>query len=56
MAAPTTENLERLGALLAGGTLRVPVHETYDLAHAPDALGALSGAHTQGKLAILIGA
>jgi NADPH:quinone reductase-like Zn-dependent oxidoreductase len=56
MAAPTTENLERLGALLADGTLRVPVQETYDLAHAPDALGALSGTHTQGKLAIRIGA
>jgi NADPH:quinone reductase len=55
MAVPTTENLERLGALLADGTLRVPVQETYDLAHAADALAALSGAHTQGKVAIRIG-
>ena len=55
MAVPTTENLERLGALLADGTLRVPVQETYDLAHAIDALAALSGTHTQGKLAIRVG-
>jgi NADPH:quinone reductase len=55
MAAPTTENLERLAALLADGTLRVPVQETYDLAHATDALAALSGTHTQGKLAIRVG-
>src|SRR3954465_9023696 len=52
MAAPTRENLERLGALLAGGTLRVPVHTTYPLAQAPKALTALTGEHTQGKLAI----
>ena len=43
---------ERLGALLADGTLRVPVQATYPLAQAPEALAALTGEHTQGKLAI----
>jgi NADPH2:quinone reductase len=52
MAAPTAENLQRLGALLADGTLRVPVQATYPLARAPEALAALTGEHTQGKLAI----
>jgi NADPH:quinone reductase-like Zn-dependent oxidoreductase len=54
MAAPTPENLERLGALLGDGTLRVPVQATYQLAQAPDALAALAGQHTQGKLAIQV--
>jgi NADPH:quinone reductase len=52
MAAPTRENLERLDASLGDGTLRVPVQATYPLAHAPEALAALAGEHTQGKLAI----
>jgi NADPH:quinone reductase-like Zn-dependent oxidoreductase len=52
MAAPTAENLNRLGALLADGTLRIPVQATYPLAQAPEALAALAGRHTQGKLAI----
>src|SRR3954451_23015489 len=52
MAAPTGENLQRLGALLADGTLRVPVQATYQLAQGPEALTALTGQHTQGKLAI----
>ena len=52
MAAPTAENLERLGAPLADSTLRVPVQATYPLAQAPEALAALTGGHTQGKLAI----
>jgi NADPH:quinone reductase len=55
MAAPTPENLQRLGALLADGTLRVPVQASYDLGQAPDALAALAGGHTQGKLAIRVG-
>src|SRR3954467_7189674 len=55
MAAPTRENLQRLGALLADGTLRVPVPAGYELAQAPEALSALTGRHTQGKLAIRIG-
>src|SRR3954467_4100289 len=54
MASPTDENLQRLGALLADGTLRVPVQATYDLAQAPEALGALATTHTQGKLSIRI--
>jgi NADPH:quinone reductase len=52
MAAPTAENLQRLGVLLADGTLRVPVQATYELAQALEALAALIGEHTQGKLAI----
>ena len=52
MAAPTTENLKRLGARLADGTLRIPVQATYPLAQAPEALIALTSQHTQGKLAI----
>jgi NADPH:quinone reductase-like Zn-dependent oxidoreductase len=52
MAAPTRENLERLGAALGDGTLRVPVQATYTLAQAPAALTTLAGQHTQGKLAI----
>ncbi|MGA2470911.1 MAG: zinc-binding dehydrogenase [Solirubrobacteraceae bacterium] len=54
MATPTRENLERLGRLLADGTLRVPVQTTYELARAPEALSALTTSHTQGKLAILV--
>jgi NADPH:quinone reductase-like Zn-dependent oxidoreductase len=54
MAAPTPENLERLGRLLADGTVRVPIQATYDLAQAPAALAALGTTHTQGKLAIRI--
>ena len=54
IAAPTPENLQRLGGMLADGTLRLPVQATYDLAEAPDALTALATSHTQGKLAIRI--
>jgi len=53
MAAPTSENLQRLARLLADG-LRVPIHATYELAQAPDALNALAATHTQGKIAIRI--
>ena len=55
MATPSRENLERLGALLAERTLRIPVQATYEFAQAPEALGALAGEHTQGKLAIRVG-
>lgn len=51
MAAPTPENLQRLADLLADGSLRVPIDATYELAQAPD---ALTTAHTQGKLAVLV--
>src|SRR5215217_6246605 len=54
MAAPTRETLQRLGALLADGSLRVPVQATYELAQAPEALAALPGQHTQGKLAVRV--
>ena len=54
MSAPTGENLQRLGALLADGTLRVPVQATYRLAQAPESLAALPAQHTQGKLAIQV--
>jgi NADPH:quinone reductase-like Zn-dependent oxidoreductase len=54
MAAPTPENLERLTRLLANGTLRVHIQDTYELAQAPDALTALATTHTQGKLAIRV--
>jgi NADPH2:quinone reductase len=52
MAAPTPENLQRLGALLADGTLRVHIQATYQFDQAPEALAALPGQQTQGKLAI----
>ncbi|HEX8122741.1 MAG TPA: NADP-dependent oxidoreductase [Solirubrobacteraceae bacterium] len=54
MAAPTAENLARLGALLSDGTLRVPVQATYPLEQAQEALATLTGVHTQGKLAIAV--
>jgi NADPH:quinone reductase len=54
MAAPTPENLQRLGRMLAEGTLRVPIQATYELGQAPDALTALATTHTQGKLAVRI--
>ena len=54
MATPSRENLQRLGALLTDGTLRVQIKRTYELAQAPGALSALTGEHTQGKLAIRI--
>ena len=37
---------------MAEGGLQVPVQAAYDLEQAPEALGALATAHTQGKLAI----
>jgi NADPH:quinone reductase-like Zn-dependent oxidoreductase len=54
MADPSTANIERLGQLLADG-LQVPIHGSYELAEAPEALAALGSNHTQGKLAIRIG-
>jgi NADPH:quinone reductase-like Zn-dependent oxidoreductase len=55
MASPTTDNLQRLGRLLADGTLRVPVQARYELAKAPEALTALANSHTQGKIGIRVG-
>ena len=54
MSSPSPENLRRLGALLNDGSLRIPVQATYELAQAPEALAALAGSHTQGKLAIRV--
>jgi hypothetical protein len=56
MAAPTPENLDRLARLLADGTLKLHIQDTYELAQAPDALTALATTHTQGKLAIRVAA
>ena len=55
MAQPTPENLARLAELLDSGVLRVHIQESYELAQAADALQALTGAHTQGKLGLSIG-
>jgi NADPH:quinone reductase-like Zn-dependent oxidoreductase len=54
MAQPTPANLLRLANLLDSGTLRVHIQETYDLAHAGDALQHLTSRHTQGKLGLTI--
>jgi NADPH:quinone reductase-like Zn-dependent oxidoreductase len=54
MAAPSPENLERLGQLLDAGTLRVPIQSTYGLDQAGEALRAFGTAHTQGKLGIQV--
>ncbi len=54
MASGTTENLERLAALLDGGALRVHIQDTYPLERAGSALESLTGTHTQGKLAIAV--
>lgn len=54
MAQPTRENLERVGKLLSSGELKVPVQETFEVDHAPEALRALGATHTQGKLAITV--
>ncbi len=48
------ESLERVGGLLADGTVKVPIQQTYDLAQAPEALGALGSGHTQGKIALRV--
>lgn len=52
MAAPTTENLQRLARLLEGSTITIPIQQTYTITDAADALQALVTRHTQGKLAV----
>jgi NADPH:quinone reductase len=37
MATPSPDNLQRLGALIADGTLRIPIQATDELAQAPAA-------------------
>ncbi len=54
MAAPTSENLQRLARLLDAGTVKVPIHQTYPLEQAAAALNALATTHTQGKFALQI--
>ena len=54
MAAPTTENLDRVAQLLDSGTLKVPVQATYELDRVAEALQAIGTTHTQGKLAIRV--
>jgi len=54
MAVPSPENLQRLGQLLAAGTLRVPIQSSYGLDQAGEALRAFGTAHTQGKLGIQV--
>ena len=53
--AATRESLDRIAQLLADGTMKVPVQQTFDLAQAPEALGAISTSHTQGKIALRVG-
>ena len=48
------DGLDRVGKLLADGTVRVPIQQTYDLAQAHEALGTLGAGHTQGKLAVRV--
>lgn len=54
MAAPTSENLERLARLLDTGIVNVPIHQAYPLEQAPAAMNALLTHHTQDKLAVQI--
>jgi NADPH:quinone reductase len=54
MAVPTRENLERLAQLLEAGALRVPLHKSYGLDQAVEALDAFGAEHKHGKLAIAI--
>ncbi len=54
LASEHPDKLQPLGERLADGSLRVPIQHTYDLAQAGDALAALGGTHTQGKLAVRV--
>lgn len=54
MAEPTPANLQRLAELLETGTLRVPIQHSYGFEQAGEALQALPGTHTQGKLSLTI--
>ncbi len=54
MAVGTTANLERIAELLAAGSLRVPIQDTYPLERAGEALRSLASAHTRAKLGITI--
>lgn len=54
MAAPTSDNLNRLAHLLDAGTLKVHIQQTYPLDQAAAAMNALATTHTQGKIALQI--
>ena len=54
MAAPTPENLRRLTELLDAGTLKVHIHQTFDIDHAADALQTLAASHVRGKIGIRV--
>jgi NADPH2:quinone reductase len=54
MAQPTPHNLQRLADRIDSGSLRVHIHETYDLAHAGEALQHLTERHTQGKIGLAV--
>jgi NADPH:quinone reductase-like Zn-dependent oxidoreductase len=54
MGSADPEAIHRLAALLENGELWVPIQRTYGLERAGEALSALSGEHTQGKLALAV--
>jgi NADPH2:quinone reductase len=54
VSTASTENLERLGRLLADGTVEVPIQHTHELAQAADALQAVATSHKQGKHALRV--
>ena len=54
MHAATRESLDRIAQLLADGTIKVPIQQTFELAQAPEALAALGAGRTQGKLALRV--
>jgi NADPH:quinone reductase-like Zn-dependent oxidoreductase len=54
IAQPTPDNLQRLADHIDRGTLRVHIHETYDIARAGEALQHLTERHTQGKIGLAV--
>ena len=54
IAQSSPSNLQRLAELLDSGTLRVHIQKSHELARAGEALQALAGSHTQGKLGLSI--
>jgi NADPH2:quinone reductase len=54
MGSSDPANVGRLAGLLGEGGLRAPIQRTFGLDAAGEALAALAGEHTQGKLAITI--
>jgi NADPH:quinone reductase len=54
IAQPTPADLQRVGELVETGKLRVHIQRDYTLEHAGEALAALPGTHTRGKLSLTI--